>query len=124
MERNWIKRHKRLGIFLIAALLLLAWRQYDRHFTPERWADTDISRRGKLVESLMEQYNGLEGMTRGEVEALLGTDDDEMRVRESGGDAAKIVLVYAAGRPRAMFPEYLYISLENNRVVEARITAD
>lgn len=121
---KWILAHKRLGIFLIAALLLLAWRQYDRHFTPERWADTDISRRGKLVESLMEQYNGLEGMTRGEVEALLGTDDDEMRVRESGSDAAKIVLVYAAGRPRAMFPEYLYISLENNRVVEARITAD
>ena len=124
MERNWIKRHKRLGIFLVVALLLLAWRQYDRHFTPERWANTDISSRGKLAKSLMEQYDGLKGMTRGEVEALLGTDDDEMQVRGSGGDASKTVLVYAAGRPWAIFPEYLYVSLENNRVVEARVKAD
>ena len=35
-----------------------------------------------------------------------------------------LVLVYAAGRPWAIFPEYLYVSLENNRVVEAQVKAD
>lgn len=71
---NWIERHKRLIAFLLVAVLLLGWRQYDRHFTPERWADAGSSHRGKLVGSLLRQYNGLEGMTRAEVEALLGED--------------------------------------------------
>ena len=68
---NWIKRHRWLSAFLIAAVLFLGWRQYDRRFTPERWAETDISHRGKLVSSLLKQYGGLVGMTQAEVEAFL-----------------------------------------------------
>lgn len=78
---NWIKRHRWLSAFLIAAVLLLSWRQYDRHFTPERWAETDISHRGKLVDSLLKQYDGLVGMTQAEVEKLLGLTPTEYRCR-------------------------------------------
>ena len=120
---NWSKRLKILSVLLAAALLFLGWRQYDRRFTPERWTETDISRRGKLVDSLLEQYGGLEGMTRAEVEELLGADmeGNQMEERLLPGGA---MLVYAAGRPWAIFPEYLYITLEDGRVADARVVAD
>ena len=126
---NWIKRHKRLSAFLLIAVLLLGWRQYDRHFTPERWAETDIGHRGKLVNSLLEQYNGLEGMTRAEVEELPGADTEGMQVRETyhpDGTRERVPeLVYAAGgRSWTGFPEYLCISLENDQVVDVRIIVD
>ena len=126
---NWSKRLKILSVLLAAALLFLGWRQYDRRFTPERWAETDISRRGKLVDSLLEQYGGLEGMTRAEVEELLGADTDGMQVREAyhpDGTRGRIpALVYAAGgRSWTGFPEYLVISLENDRVVDVRVIVD
>lgn len=125
---NWMKRLNVICVLLVAALLFLGWRQYDRRFTPERWAETEISRRGKLVDSLLEQYDGLEGMTQAEVVALLGADTEGMQVRETfrpdGSRERTPMLVYAAGRPGAAFPEYLYISLENDRVIEARIVAD
>ena len=126
---SWIKRHRWLSAFLIAAVLLLGWRQYDRHFTPERWAETDISHRGKLVDSLLKQYGGLVGMTQAEVEELLGADTDEMQVQETfypdRSSEKTPMLVYAAGgRPWAMFPEYLYVYLKDGRVTEAKIVAD
>lgn len=125
---NWIKSHRLIAFFMVA-LLFLGWRQYDRHFTPERWAEADIGHRGKLVDSLLEQYNGLEGMTRAEVEELLGADieGDQMEERflPGGGSEKRSMLIYAVGgRPWALFPEYLYFTLENGRVAEAKIVAD
>ena len=126
---NWSKRLKILSVLLAAALLFLGWRQYDRRFTPERWAETDISHRGKLVDSLLKQYDGLVGMTQAEVEELLGADTDEMQVQETfypdRSSEKTPMLVYAAGgRPWAMFPEYLYVYLKDGRVAEAKIVAD
>lgn len=126
---NWIKRHKWLSAFLLIAVLLLGWRQYDRHFTPERWADAGSSHRGKLVGSLLRQYNGLEGMTRAEVEALLGEDASggtayEERLLPGGGSQVRSMLVYPADRPGPAWPMYLYVYLENDRVTEAKFVAD
>ena len=126
---NWFTRHKKLTIFLILAVLFLGWRRYDQHFTPQRWAETDIDHRGKLVNSLLRQYDGLVGMTREEVEGLLDADTDGEQNAERlypDGSSEKIpMLVYAAGgRPWAVFPEYLYIYLEDDRVTEAKIVAD
>lgn len=125
---NWIKSHRLIAFFMIV-LLFLGWRQYDQHFTPERWAETEIGHRGKLVDSLLKQYNGLEGMTQAEVEEPLGADTEGMQVRETlrpDGSSEKVsMLVYAVGgRPWALFPEYLYFTLENGRVAEAKIVAD
>lgn len=126
---NWIKRHKGLSAFLLVAVLLLGWRQYDRQFTPERWAETGSSHRGKLVGSLLRQYGSLEGMTRAEVEALLGEDASggtayEERLLPGGGSLVRSMLVYPAGRPGAAWPMYLYVYLENDRVTEAKFVAD
>lgn len=124
---KWIKRHRWLSVFLV--VLYLGWSWYDSRFTPQRWAETDISHRGKLVNSLLRQYNGLEDMSRAEVEELLGTDTEGMQVREtfrSDGSSEKVpMLVYAAGgRSWTGFPEYLCISLENDRVIDVRIIVD
>ena len=47
----------------------------DRFFTPEKWAQTPAPMRHKLMWSFHRQYQ-LEGMTREEVEKLLGKGDD------------------------------------------------
>ena len=47
----------------------------DRVFTPEKWAHTPAHMRHKLMWSFHRQYQ-LEGMTREEVEKLLGKGDD------------------------------------------------
>ena len=99
---NWIKRHRWLSVFLVLLVLYLGWSRYDSHFTPRRWA---------------------------EVESLLGADTDGMQVREtfrSDGSSEKVpILVYAAGgRSWTGFPEYLCISLENDRVVDVRVLVD
>ena len=48
---------------------------HDRIFTPEKWAHTPDSMRHKLMWSFHRKYQ-LEGMTREEVEKLLGLGDD------------------------------------------------
>ena len=127
---NWMKRHKKFMIFLILVVLFLGWSRYDRHFTPQRWAETDLDHRGRLVNSLLRQYNGLVGMTREEVEELLGTDPDRRRVVEErllpDGSSEKIpMLVYEiGGRSWTGFPEFLFIYLEDERVVETKIFTD
>ena len=126
---NWMKRHKKLTIFLVLVVLFLGWRRYDQHFTPRRWAETDIDHRGKLVNSLLKQYNGLVGMTREEVEELLDADADgaqnEERLFPDGSSEKIPMLVYEiGGRPWAVFPEFLFVYLEDDRVVEAKIFAD
>lgn len=40
-------------------------------FTPQRW-EQDYRNRYRMLDSLYEQYNGLEGMTRKEIRDLLG----------------------------------------------------
>ena len=48
-----------------------------------------------------------------------------METRTYEGTTEQRALVYAAGgRPWAMFPEYLYIYLEDGRVTGARLVAD
>lgn len=126
---NWFKRHKKLVVFLLLAVLFLGWRRYDRHFTPQRWAETDIDHRGKLVNSLLKQYDGLVGMTREEVEELLDADADGEQIEERllpDGSSEKVpMLVYEiGGRPWAVFPELLFIYLEDDRVVDVKIFAD
>lgn len=126
---NWFKRHKIFTAFLILAVLFLGWRRYDQHFTPQRWAETDIDHRGKLVNSLLRQYDGLVGMTREEVEELLDADTDgeqnAERLYPDGSSEETPMLVYEiGGRPWAVFPEFLFIYLEDDRVVGTKIVAD
>lgn len=126
---NWFMRHKKFVIFLVLAALFLGWRRYDQRFTPQRWAETDVGHRGKLVKSLLKQYDGLVGMTRGEVEELLDADIDGEQIAErllpDGSSEKNPMLVYEiGGRPWAAFPEFLYIYLEGGRVTEAKIVAD
>ena len=120
-----IKRHKKIVVVLALVLGLFFWRSWDGHFTPERWARTDENQRGRLVHSLLEQYDGLVGMSRAEVEALLGSDTDGEQTEERltpEGNVTRPLLVYrAGGRPLAMFPEYLFIY---GVVTEARLVAD
>ena len=123
--RSW----KKPACALAAVLLLLGWNRYDRQFTPRRWAESGPARRGKLVHSLLEQYNGLEGMTRAEVEALLGPDTEgeqwESELRPDGSWSHTPVLIYrAGGRPWAFFPEFLCVRLENGVVKEAELMQD
>ena len=124
MKRKWFP-------VLTAALLLLAfwgWRAWDGHFTPERWAETDEAHRGKLVDSLLDQYGELVGLSRGEVEALLGPDTPggqrEEALTPEGREVRPLLVYRAGGRPWAMFPEYLFIYLEDGRVTGARLVAD
>ena len=125
-----IKRHKKLVVVLVLVLVMafFFWKTWDGYFTPERWAKADGGQRGKLVHSLLEQYNGLVGMSRAEVETLLGSDTDGEQMEErltTEGSTVRPLLVYqAGGRPWAMFPEYLFIYLENGYVTEAKLVAD
>ena len=123
-----IKRHKKIVVVLGLVLGVFLWKTWDGHFTPERWAETDGDQRGKLVHSLLEQYNGLIGMSQTEVEALLGGDTDGEQMEErltTEGSATRPLLVYrAGGRPWAMFPEYLFVYLEDGYVTEAKLIAD
>ena len=123
-----VKRHRVLAACLLLALAYWGWRAWDGHFTPERWAQTEEGDRGKLVESLLEQYDDLTGMTRSEVEELLGPDmpgEQREQALTPEGDWVRPLLVYrAGGRPWAMFPEYLYVYLEDGRVTGARLVAD
>ncbi|MCI8869433.1 MAG: hypothetical protein HFF39_02640 [Lawsonibacter sp.] len=117
---------KKLPLLAAAALLLAVWIRYDRQFTPRRWAETDDSKRGKLVNSLLEQYGGLEGMTRVEVEALLGPDMEgeqwESEPLPDGSWSHTPVLLYrAGGRPLAFLPEFLCVRLEDGVVAEAEL---
>lgn len=123
-----IKRHKKIVVVLALVLGLFFWRSWDGHFTPERWARTEESQRGRLVGSLLEQYDGLVGMSRAEVEALLGSDTDgeqtEERLTTEGSTVRPLLVYQAGGRPWAMFPEYLFIYLEDGYVTEAKLIAD
>ncbi len=83
-------------------------------------------RRGNLVESLLEEYNHLEGMTRLEVEELLGPDQEGEQCAEDGATGRRIpMLVYPVGGSSATGgPEYLYVYLEGDVVTGARLESD
>ena len=73
------RRKRRKALYLIIEIICLVHFAIivprDRVFTPERWAQTPASMRHKLMWSFHRQYQ-LEGMTREEVEKLLGKGDD------------------------------------------------
>ena len=125
---HFAKRHRGLCAVLLLVLALWSWLTWDGHFTPERWAQTEARERGKLVVSLLEQYDGLAGMSQEEVVALLGGDTPGEQREESltpEGNQMRDLLVYrAGGRPWAMFPEYLFVYLQDGRVVGAELVAD
>ena len=125
---HFVKRHRGLCAVLLLVFALWGWQTWDGHFTPERWAQTEARERGKLVVSLLEQYDGLAGMSQEEVVALLGGDIPGDQREESltpEGNQMRDLLVYrAGGRPWAMFPEYLFVYLKDGQVVGAELVAD
>ena len=125
---HFAKRHRGLCAVLLLVLALWSWLTWDGHFTPERWAQTEARERGKLVVSLLEQYDGLAGMSQEEVVALLGGDTPGDQREESltpEGNQMRDLLVYrAGGRPWAMFPEYFFVYLQDGRVTGAELVAD
>ena len=70
---SWIKRHKKLALFLALALIFLGWQWQRSQFTPERWAARP-GERHHIVDDLLTQYGGLKGMSqeRGGVPAGTG----------------------------------------------------
>ena len=71
---TFFNKHRKLASAAAVLLLFFLWRSWDGHFTPQRWADTDVSHRGKMVHSLLEQYDGLVGMTAEEVGKMTRAD--------------------------------------------------
>ena len=73
------RRKRRKGFCLIIEIICLVHFAIivprDRIFTPEKWARTPDHMRHKLMWSFHRQYQ-LEGMTRKEVEKLLGKGSD------------------------------------------------
>ena len=67
-------------------------------------------------------------MTVWQVEALLGSDTPggqrEEALTPEGREVRPLLVYRAGGRPWAMFPEYLFVCLEDGRVTEARLVAD
>lgn len=119
-----MSKWKKVGAVFLLLLALLAWGRYDARFTPERWAQTAPERRGKLTESLLKQYNNLEGMTRAQVEELLGPDAEGEQYARSltpTGSEEIPILVYLAGGRLFAPPEYLMVYLKNDTVTQARV---
>ena len=73
------RRKRRKALWLIIEIICLVHFAIivprDRVFTPEKWAQTPDRMRHKLMWSFHSQYQ-LKGMTREEVEKLLGKGDD------------------------------------------------
>ena len=73
------RRKRRKALWLIIEIICLVHFAIivprDRVFTPEKWAQTPAPMRHKLMWSFHRQYQ-LEGMTRKEVEELLGKGSD------------------------------------------------
>ena len=93
---SWIKRHKKLALFLALALIFLGWWWQRSQFTPERWAARP-GERHHIVDDLLTQYGGLKGMSQEEVVSLLGpdTDGDQREERLTpGGPEARELLAY------------------------------
>lgn len=92
---SWIKRHKKLALFLALALIFLGWWWQRSQFTPERWAARP-GERHHIVDDLLTQYGGLKGMSQEEVVSLLGPDTD--------GDQREERLTPAARRRGSFWP--------------------
>ena len=92
---SWIKRHKKLALFLALALIFLGWWWQRSQFTPERWA-AQPGERHHIVDDLLTQYGGLKGMSQEEVVSLLGPDTDgdqrEERLTPDGREVRELGL--------------------------------
>ena len=122
---SWIKRHKKLALFLALALIFLGWWWQRSQFTPERWAARP-GERHHIVDDLLTQYGGLKGMSQEEVVSLLGpdTDGDQREERLTpGGPEARELFVYPIGS-YGLGWGYLFLYLEDGTVTESRIYVD
>lgn len=99
---SWIKRHKKLALFLALTLIFLGWWWQRSQFTPERWA-AQPGERHHIVDDLLTQYGGLKGMSQEEVVSLLGPDTDgdqrEERLTPDGREVREL-LAYPIGELR------------------------
>ena len=122
---SWIKRHKKLALFLALALIFLGWWWQRSQFTPERWAARP-GERHHIVDDLLTQYGGLKGMSQEEVEALLGSVTDGGRREERltpDGREVRELFVYPIGS-YGLGWGYLFLYLEDGAVTESRIYVD
>lgn len=130
-DMGWLSRHKKAVLALTLAAVLGAWWRYDHRFTPERWQEAGAAHRGKLLQSLLRQYD-LVGMSREEVEVLLGPDQegeqwaewlnashDPFRDPTREGTFLCPKLVYPAYGQG--WPKYLELTLVDGQVAHVRI---
>lgn len=119
------KRHRLLLGGLALVLAVWCWQSRNSRFTPERWAAAGEGGRAAMAEDLLEQYDGLAGMTREEVLALLGPDTGggqrEERLTLTGSQVRELLVYPLGGR---LTPEYLLLYLEGGVVTEGRILVD
>ncbi|MET3558458.1 outer membrane protein assembly factor BamE (lipoprotein component of BamABCDE complex) [Streptococcus rupicaprae] len=78
MKSKWIKAILLLSILLLGAWIVNVWFRPQQSFTPEAWEQTKWQQRYTFVDSLVSDYS-LEGMTREEVQELLGEPDTVTR---------------------------------------------
>src|SRR5262249_7543801 len=122
-------------IVWLTAVLLLFWPFFGEvlleychrvPFEPAAWkaADrTDLQNpvRLRMVDDLLRRHR-LVGMSRAEIDALLGVPEQK-KTSPFGGDD----YVYWLGRERSLFPidsEWLGIKFDQDTVVEARVLRD
>ena len=101
-------------LVILAAAAAAVWLWASRMtFTQARWEELDD--RGVLVDSLLEQYDGLEGMDLAEVQALLGEhpytrEDPEVGMYRDG-------YYIGAGRENSGREEVMVLQFRDGEVI-------
>lgn len=110
-----------LGVFVLIAIsvLMLLFDWNERHsFTQAKWRE-DIEVRSLIVDDLLNDYE-LIGMTKQEIEALLGNNNNDY-----GYFNWENRYVYCLGGARTIIDsEWLLIDFEDDVVVNYEITMD
>ena len=122
---SWMKKHRRLAIFLALILIFLGWRWQRSRFNQERWAEHP-SDRSSMVDDLLKRYDGLVGMTQEEILVLLGPDTDGEQREEAlapDGPEVREMFAYPIGS-RGLGWGYLFLYLEDGVVTESKIYID
>ena len=94
------RSHGLIALAAVAGLGLALFTRRERApgFTPEAWMQADPKQRRGLAEELLNEYDHLKGMSREEVEALLGpAPEGEQSIQEPKTGRTISLLVYPAG---------------------------